>query len=99
MALNPPSLYPKNASSALDPALFRDPSAEYRGTPFWAWNSALKTPRLFEQIEAMKQMGMGGFHMHARVGLDTPYLSDEFMQRVRECVLKARELKMLAWRS
>lgn len=58
-------LYPKN------------PTAEYRCTPFWAWNCELKKEDLLKEIEFMKEMGMGGFHMHTRVGMSTKYLSDE----------------------
>lgn len=42
-------------------------------------------------------MGYGGFHMHARAGLITPYLSDEFMQRVRDCCEKAQKEGLYAW--
>lgn len=42
-------------------------------------------------------MGFGGFHMHPRTGLDTDYLSDEFMAVVRACVDKAKSESMLAW--
>ena len=34
-------LYPKNQAKQLDPQLFKNPSSEYRGTPFWAWNGKL----------------------------------------------------------
>lgn len=90
-------LYKKNMASALDPALFRKPTAEYRGTPFWAWNSTLKKEELLRQIEIFKQMGLGGFHMHVRTGMATPYLSDEFMALVKACVKKAEGEQMLAW--
>lgn len=52
---------------------------------------------LMRQIEIFRQMGFGGFHMHVRTGMETPYLSDEHMDMVRRCVDKAREQKMLAW--
>ena len=42
-------------------------------------------------------MGFGGFHMHVRTGLDTPYLSPEFLEDIRFCVEKAEENHMLAW--
>jgi hypothetical protein len=90
-------LYPKNASHQLEQALFRSPAAEYRGTPFWAWNCRLDRETLLEQIEIFKQMGFGGFHIHARAGLDTPYLGDEFMQCVKLCDQKAISEGMLCW--
>ncbi len=60
--------------------LFKNPPAEYRAVPFWAWNCKLDRERLQEQIEVFQKMGFGGFHIHSRIGLDTPYLSDEFME-------------------
>ena len=90
-------LYPKNQSEKLDRELFKMPTSEYRAAPFWSWNCELKPEILMKEIEYMKQMGFGGFHMHPRVGLATPYLSDEFMDMVKMCVNKAKQEKMLAW--
>ena len=53
----------------------RTPSVDCRGVPFWAWNSKLEIPELRRQIRILKEMGMGGFFMHSRVGLNTPYLN------------------------
>lgn len=89
-------LYP-HSREPFSPALFRCPGSEYRGTPFWAWNCRLDPAELMRQIEIFRQMGFGGFHMHVRTGMETPYLSDEHMDMVRRCVDKAREQKMLAW--
>ncbi len=77
--------------------LFANPTSLYRETPFWAWNCKLKADQLKRQILTFKKMGMGGFHMHARTGLGTPYLSEEFLDRVSDCVNTAKEEKMLAW--
>ncbi len=90
-------LYPKNREDRLSAELFRDPSAEYRCTPFWAWNCDLDDGLLNREIDYMKEMGMGGFHMHVRVGMSTPYLSDEFMGHIRNCIDKAKANNMLAW--
>lgn len=89
-------LYPKN-TSAFDPTLFQNPTAEYRGTPFWSWNTKLDHDPLMRQIDVLAEMGMGGFHIHARTGLATEYLGDEFMTLVAACVEKARAKKMLVW--
>lgn len=90
-------LYPRNKEGTLDPALFRNPSSEYRCTPFWAWNCDLNEDLLRREIGYMKEMGMGGFHMHTRCGMSVPYLSDEFMGKIRFCVEEARKQGMLAW--
>ena len=90
-------LYKKNSAPELTNELFRNPTSEYRGTPFWAWNSDLKSEELQRQIEIFKEMGLGGFHMHVRTGMSTNYLSEEFMQLVKDCVDKAEKEEMLAW--
>ena len=90
-------LYPHNQEKQLDGALFQQPGSEYRGAPFWAWNGKLNDETLGGQIDMLKTMGMGGFHMHVRTGMDAPYLNESFMGHVRYCVERAREKGMLAW--
>ena len=90
-------LYHRNKAKQLDPALFRKPTSEYRGAPFWAWNTRLDPQMLLEQIDIFKKMGFGGFHIHARTGLETAYLSDEFMHCVKLCSEKAIQEEMLCW--
>ena len=90
-------LYPRSKEKIPDPGLFRNPGSEYRAAPFWAWNCDLDEDLLKREIGYMKQMGMGGFHMHPRSGMAVPYLSEAFMNRIRTCVEEARKLGMLAW--
>jgi len=77
--------------------LFENPTSEYRGTPFWAWNCKLERDELLWQIEQLKAMGMGGFHIHSRTGLDIPYLKNEFIDLVKACNQKAKDENMLCW--
>ena len=91
-------IYDKNRKNPqLDYELFKNPTAEYRGTPFWAWNCDLEKNELLRQIDIFKEMGLGGFHMHCRDGMSTTYLSDEFMDLVKACTDHAKENEMLAW--
>jgi hypothetical protein len=76
---------------------FASPSSLYRGKPFWAWNGRLEPQELRRQVRLLKRMGLGGFFMHARVGLDTPYLSQEWFECVAACVEEAKKLGMEAW--
>ena len=78
-------------------ALFQNPTAEYRGAPFWSWNGKLDKALLKEQIDAFRKMGFGGFHIHSRIGLDTPYLGDEFMDCVTFCNEYGKSLGMTTW--
>lgn len=90
-------LYKKNLSPTLSDELFRNPTSEYRATPFWAWNCKMTNEILTEQIPMMKEMGFGGFHMHSRTGMANEYLSEEFMGLVNACIDKAKDEQMLAW--
>jgi len=69
----------------------------FRGAPFWSWNDKLDPEELRRQIREFHQQGLGGFFMHARIGLDTPYMSEEWMQAVAACIDEAKKLGMLAW--
>ncbi len=89
-------LYPEAATPALDPALFAAPPTRYRGTPFWSWNTKME-PAHLEMIGEFKQMGMGGVHLHARTGLATPYLGDEFMALAKASAEECERQGMLLW--
>lgn len=93
----PIMLYPKNIEKTLSKELFKHPTSEYRGTPFWAWNGKLDKEELARQIQIFKKMGMGGFHMHVRTGLDTPYMGEEYLNFIRFCTKMASDEHMLAW--
>ncbi|KAH7327321.1 hypothetical protein BKA65DRAFT_539946 [Rhexocercosporidium sp. MPI-PUGE-AT-0058] len=90
-----PLTYPKS-SEAFSKELFRNPTSEYRGCPLWAWNTKLEKEQLKRQIDNFADMGMGGFHMHVRTGLDTEYLGPDFMDTVLSCVEYAESKNMLA---
>ena len=89
-------LYKKNGSK-FSPELFKNPTSEYRGAPFWAWNCELDLDELLRQIDVFGEMGLGGFHIHVRTGMATEYLSKEFLGYVKACVDKAKEKGLLAY--
>jgi len=84
------SLYPTSSSQTLSLAAFAKPGPEYRGAPFWSWNCKLDRAKLLRQTGWLAEMGLGGWHIHARTGLDTPYLGEEFMGHVKACVEDGR---------
>ena len=89
-------LYEKK-NAPLEQEAFRSPTSKYRAAPFWAWNGDLHEDELRRQIGWLQEMGFGGFHMHCRTGLVTPYLSDDFFRLIKTCVEEAKDKKMLAW--
>ncbi len=76
---------------------FQNPPNVYREIPFWSWNDDLDSEELVRQVALMAEAGWGGFFMHARVGLRTPYLGERWMACVRACVEAAREHNLGAW--
>lgn len=90
-------LYQKKQEPVLSEELFRNPSAEYRGTPFWSWNCKVTREQIDFQTEALWRMGMGGAHIHCRTGMDIPYMSEEFLEQVAYAHEKFREKGMLTW--
>jgi len=76
---------------------FRSPGKEFRGVPFWSWNDRLEDKELVRQIAEMDEKGWGGFFMHSREGLVTPYMTEEWMDRIETCVKEAEKRGMGAW--
>lgn len=69
----------------------------YRPLPFWSWNDKLDIEELQKQVAWMDRCGIGGFFMHARSGLQTEYLSDEWMKCIEVCAREAEKRGMKAW--
>jgi len=65
--------------------------------PFWSWNDKLEPEELKKQMRNMKSLGMSGAFMHARAGLMTEYLSDEWFDCINACIDEAEKLGMQAW--
>lgn len=76
---------------------FGNPGPEWRGKPFWSWNGNLEKDELIRQVNVLKEMGMGGFFMHSRVGLQTEYLGDKWFEMINACADEAAKLGMEAW--
>ena len=87
----------ETAATKLQQALQTTDLTDYQGIPFWSWNNELDETELVKQIDEMKAVGIGGFIMHARIGLKTEYLGEKWFSCIDACLKRARELKMNAW--
>lgn len=76
---------------------FREPEAEYRSHPFWSWNERLDEDEVRRQVRLMAENGQGGFFMHARDGLLTPYMKEEWFNAVRAAADEAEKVGLEAW--
>jgi hypothetical protein len=73
------------------------PGKEYRPVPFWSWNDKLDTETLKWQVKEMSEAGLGGCFMHARGGLETEYLGQEWMNCISECIKEGNKTGMHSW--
>ncbi|OAS14583.1 glycosyl hydrolase [Paenibacillus oryzisoli] len=87
----------KEARDQVDESILHNPPATYRSTPFWSWNDKLEPTELRRQIGEMKRAGLGGFFMHTRQGLLTPYMGEEFLDAVEIAAEEAKAQGLEAW--
>ena len=76
---------------------FSQDLTDWQPIPFWSWNDKLDPEKLCRQIDWMKENNIGGFFMHARGGLKTEYLSEEWMDAIKKCGEHAEDIGMNAW--
>ncbi|NBI09527.1 hypothetical protein D1641_05755 [Colidextribacter sp. OB.20] len=74
-----------------------DPDRALRSAPFWGWNSRLDREELASQVRDMADKGLGGCFIHSREGLETPYLSEEWMEDVSAAAEQAEESGLELW--
>ena len=76
---------------------FKNIGKEYRPIPFWSWNEKLNTDETARQIGIMDKAGLGGYFMHARGGLQTPYMGEEWFENVSVGIEEGKKRGMQAW--
>ncbi|MBN2451990.1 MAG: hypothetical protein JXR77_16505, partial [Lentisphaeria bacterium] len=74
-----------------------DPPKRFRPIPFWSWNERLDVAETRRQIAEMDRVGIGGYFMHARGGLQTEYMGEEWMANIGAGIDEARRRGMGAW--
>lgn len=70
---------------------------KYRPIPFWSWNEKLDTQETKHQIEMMDDAGIGGYFMHARGGLQTDYMSEEWFDNIAVGIEEGKKHNMHPW--
>ncbi len=68
-----------------------------RPATFWSWNDKLDPEEIRRQIREMARGGLGGYFMHARRGLATPYLGPEWTEAVRVALDEGRHTAVTPW--
>lgn len=76
---------------------FEAMARKYRPIPFWSWNDKLDTEETKRQISLMDGAGMGGYFMHARGGLQTEYMGEEWFENVETAIECGKDNGIKAW--
>ncbi|MBR7132650.1 MAG: hypothetical protein IKD04_03875 [Clostridia bacterium] len=76
---------------------FKNVPKKYRPIPFWSWNEKLQVEETKLQISQMNEVGFGGYFMHARGGLETEYIGEEWFDNISAGVEMGKKLGMKPW--
>lgn len=76
---------------------FKNIDKKYRPIPFWSWNEKLDTDETKRQIGIMDDAGIGGYFMHARGGLATEYMGEEWFENVAASIEEGDRRGMHSW--
>ncbi|MCI0699173.1 hypothetical protein L0337_45125 [candidate division KSB1 bacterium] len=76
---------------------FKTPPRELGILPFWFWNGELDPQEMEWQMREYHSKGIPGIFIHGRFGLKVPYVSDEWFERVKFAVEKAKEIGIDTW--
>ena len=76
---------------------FKNVDKKYRPIPFWSWNEKLDTEQTKRQIGIMDEAGIGGYFMHARGGLLTEYMGDEWFDNIKASIEEGDRRGMHSW--
>ena len=75
----------------------KNPQNKYRALPFWSWNGKLDQMELNRQVDILQEMGFGGAFMHSRCGLQTEYMSEEWILLVEKTADCFASKNMQGW--
>ena len=76
---------------------FKQVDKKYRPIPFWSWNEKLDPKETARQVGIMDEAGIGGYFMHARGGLLTEYMGQEWFDNVKAATDEGAKRGMHSW--
>lgn len=84
-------------ATEIEHATFVDPPPAYRSFPFYSLNDKLGREEIGRQVEEFSRAGYGGFYLHARTGLLTPYMGEDWWDAIGAAVDAAAVSNLYAW--
>ena len=70
---------------------FLDPPRDFSPMPFWFWNGKMEGPVIQQEIRDMAEQHVYGAFLHARDGLQTPYLSKAWFDAIAAGLEQAKK--------
>lgn len=64
---------------------------------FWAWNTQLDKQEIAKQLSDFQAKGIGGVFVHARTGLNIPYMGEEWMDAYAFTLEECESLGIDVW--
>lgn len=68
---------------------------EYKPLNYWGWLENIEPEEVRWQIRQMHKAGLGGYVMHARGGLEIPYMGEQWLDSVAAMIDEGKQLNML----
>ena len=81
----------------LDLDRFREAPREFGILPFWFLNGELDPDEMRFQLRELREKGMHGVVLHGRYGLEMPYLSERYLERIKVAADEAGRLGLATW--
>ncbi|RZJ85728.1 MAG: hypothetical protein EOO20_19745, partial [Chryseobacterium sp.] len=76
---------------------FLSPDRQYGSVPFFVWNTKVTKEEINSMLVSYKAQSFGGVFIHARSGLITEYLSDEWFELCRYTTERGKQLGLDIW--
>jgi hypothetical protein len=81
----------------LDVDAFQRPTPEFGILPFWFLNGELDPDEMRFQLRELADKRMHGVVLHGRYGLELPYLSDDYLDRIGTAAEEAHRVGLVTW--
>ena len=76
---------------------FTHPPLTARAIPFWSWNETMEAAEIRRQIAAIQAGGWAGAFLHARIGLRTEYLGEDWFAACGVAIDECRKRGLQVW--
>lgn len=69
----------------------------FNPTVFWSWNNKIECAEARRQVNLLADQGVKGIFIHARGGLRTPYMGEEWFDAIDDVIEEAQQRAVDVW--